>query len=96
MKHQFWLMKLRNTSILNEMVLPPGLLTELSTEEELEMPGGERYIICQIKDCTFQTDRLGLRRGEAAKHLMSHGIRKDDIKRRGQFFKSVGKSKNKN
>ena len=84
-------------SVINNMKIPEHFINEVAPKSKerrksLEKKSDSKHImsyICQVSDCTFQTDKAGLENGEAAKHLYSHRLTSNVIKKSGPLFKSL-------
>merc|ERR1719192_413184 len=81
-------------TIFNEMIqIPSGLLSREESRhpkkdekckpptsiEKKENTRGKR-IQCQYPNCNFLTTKAGLENGEAAKHILNHGLTSRDLK----------------
>ena len=87
-------------TIFNEMIqIPSGLLSreesrhskkddkcKLPTSTERKESTGGKRIRCQYPNCNYLTTKAGLENGEAAKHILNHGLTSRDLKTRGPFF----------
>ena len=86
-------------SIFSEMLKPSCVLSRadsnnLTKDEKYRLPTRKvkketkrKMVICQYKNCNFRTTKTGLENGEAARHIINHGLTSRDLKTRGPFFK---------
>ena len=83
-------------NIFTEMLKPSCVLSKadsnnLKKDEKCRLPTSkvkkEKMVICQYQNCNFRTTKNGLENGEAARHIINHGLTSRDLKTRGPFFK---------
>ena len=64
---------------------------KMPTSTEKKVNRGKR-IKCQYPNCNYRTTKAGLENGEAAKHILNHGLTSRDLKDRAPFFKTEARN----